>query len=593
MIRRLSILSIAFMLFSTACSPGHNLATSRSNDLAAAICPLPDLPRTVSDVAQVNGSDHLISGPGVTDNPPAAELDATAIYLSWAVYGYAKPENATLNSVTVDVESVTGDFWVGISDYQGSGSWDFYGPYTDDATVLVEGDPGQYVNETGNFNWVVAATSGSSLTLASSTIDYTGIVLPIYHVPPTGLEDVVPAPAADPSLVIMNDHEGVAEDGAPVVFYSADDGGQSNTFIGWYDGSAWESRELFAGERWTNVRAWWTGEAGLVVGYYHGEGAPEDPSEFLVVHTDAFFNPTTTESLGGAVDINPSFMDADYCAEADTLALIATYPAVPDSFVEVYKYPEGGDPQVDDDVFGNTILGCSVALSPDGSDGWGMYTSGTADTSETIILDYQMRSARFDGTDWAWDLSGYVDHNEPVAVDLHYTAAGDPEILLISARDLHIYVPFIIDLTATLYYDVVLGTYDGGWSYETLHQSDIDLGDIFNSNLGVDLGANVSWAAEDALHFANVDGTVSFTTTPEFAITGGLLTNHSNYMVGTGGNYEDNAYFTGAPGITHAWAAGPGGPACAYLHVEEADIDALLSGGVGDVEADLVYWSPE
>ena len=591
MFRRLFILFPAALLALAGCGGGSFQGPDTGETAFSLVGGLPDVPRLAAATGDIDGVDYLAAGPGLTEADPAVQLDAAGIPCSWALYGFAVTDGWVLNSLAVDAENVIGDYYIGISDYGVAGTWEFHGPYTGDATVSIDGDPGRYVSGSGNFHWVVLSTADGILDLVSSTVDYTGMGMPLFRVPPAGMQTAAPSPAADPSLVIMDEVPGSSEAGAPVVFYTAEDEGQANSFLSWYNGNAWESRVLDNTKRYTHARGYRDSEGNKVIAYYHGSGDPGDESILTRIFADDQWNVTGTEIVSGPYDKEPVLMRLDYCEATDTVAVMCSYNA---ETAEAAVYTVGPDwsAQATDLSFTDyNIVGVDVAFSPDGTTGMAIYSFGTYDDSETIILDYYLKYATYSDHSWTFSpsqVTDYEDH-EPLSLDVHYTDAGDCELVMVAARDLTI---SLIGLTATIYYDIALGEFDGSdWSFEDTFTSSINI-DLWNSELDVDLGADCSWAAPDAMFYANVDGTVEYTLSPSFALTGGALSNNTNYLVDDGTGYDDDSYFTGDPGITFSWAAGPDGPACAYLNVEEADINDLLNGGLEGIEADIVYWSP-
>lgn len=596
MYRLAFITMILAVLLLSSCSSGAAVPNPIGPAQLAGLTTLPDLPHVASSAEMVNGVDSTAAGPGATDDDPAVLLDAAGLTCSWAMYSFGAFEEMILNSLHVDVENVTGEFWVGLSNYGNTNAWEFQGPFTTDTDVSLAGIPGTYTSPlSSNLHWVVVADGDSNLRVVSSTVDYDLMGMPLFYVPPTGMQIIATPPATDPTLVIMTNAPSVAEEGAPVIFYTAGDGISANTHMAWYNGAEWENRVLDGTKRYTMARAHWTGSEGVIVCYYNGAGGIEDPSEIRLLYTDAewLINTTDSVNMGGPHNRIPTMLAMDHDDATHRTAAIHAYvqdlmpPQVQVSMVTDVGGSNSGDLAVVGDIYG----GVDIAFDPDPMDdgGWAMYSSGTYDTTDILLLDFQIKYARLSDMTWDWEAENYIDYNSPMAIDLHYAPDGVPRLLMISARDMSI--PFT-DITASLYYDAVLGTFNGaGWDFEDIFTSSIAI-HIFAQNMDVDLGVDVSWAASDALHFANVEGTVDFSLSPEFAITGGNLANNANYMTETAGEFSSSPYFTGDPGITHSWAAGPNGPACAYINVEQVDVDDVLSGDLSGIAADLVYWSP-
>jgi len=396
--------------------------------------------------------------------------------------------------------------------------------------------------------------------------------------------------------VLMPEIPNLAEEGAPVIFFTADDGGDQNTFIAYYDGSAWSQRLLAPdGPRITWPIARWNGDEGLIVAYDHEAGPPgPDPKGMVsVIKTDNRWSITSSEYITAPMGRPLTHLAMDYYAPDDQLGIIHAYvdqgagPQLDASMVT----PDAGY-YLSDLVLGDTIAGVDVAVDSAGS--WmAVYSSGTVDTSEDLDLSFIVKVGHSSGSNWSFSNGDITDYNEPLSLALGYAPDDTPQLLMVSGRNFELSIPPFIDITATLYYDVVMGTWLGNtWEYNPLFESTLEI-NILQSTADVDLGADISWAGNGAFSMSHVDGTIEVDLSGGFEITGGTLTNHSEYWMKLGGGFGITDIFTGDAGALFDWEENPSGSfSCAYIKAESVDIEEILGGNL-ESAGELLYWSPD
>jgi len=588
----ISILTFFLLACFAACSSTGPNPGESAPEFQPEIGPLPALPHMASESRIFDGVEYMAAGPGLTDNPPTVELNAEGIHCSWALYAYGLPGTLTLDMLSIDVESVSDQFWVALPDY-GTGHWEFHGPYTDDCLLPLAVDPEKYLSPEDNFYWVVIAENRHSLSVVGSTVATTGFTTPVYYVPPPGVQEVFAGPATDPYVIIMDDTVGSAEDGAPIVLYTADYEGEPNTYLAWYNGSAWESRVLDPMNRYTFGRGYWAGEYGMLYAYYHGAGGYPDYSAVTEFYMDATWN-ISGRSIRGSYDKVPDVLEFTR-NETTGMMAIMTGSNEGTGWVNVnYDFPTSGGGSLGITSLGMAELAdMTITFADEGLNGWMMYTVGQTDADQKLHHIYVVKYHEFVDGSWIQVPANYFYHDKPLLIDLHYTTAGEPELLAVCARDLQLTIPPDLDTPTTLFQDVCLATYTGSeWEFADLFTGTIDESNKESGELVLDIGVDISWAGADSLIYSNGAGTVTFTQDPEYAITGGTLTAQSTYLSRSEGTFGASAYYTGGSGVNFNWAEGPGGPVCVYIDNTEVPIEVLTAIEVRNLEGGVMYWGP-
>jgi len=599
MVRLRQALAVLSLLLLVGCSGIARFGDSPalqfpSQDILTTPGALPQAPRAVSASTTVDGSAHDGCGGSVTDQPPAAVIDAAAAPCSWARYVYGMPEGGELRFIGIEVEEVLGGYWVGLSDYGGTARWEWHGPYTASSMITPNGEPGNYLSATGNLYWVVLATTGNSLRVISSTVsgDWPDPEQ-VRRVPPPGQHLAAPGPAAHPSLVVMPQIEGVSEEGAPVIFYTAGEGEDANTCLAYYDGDEWVQRPAAPeGTRLTRGIARWTTQGGVIAAYNAstGLGAIGKPGTVNVLRTDSGWCITEAGYVGGPIDYALTQLAMDSDQSGDYVAITRSYDTSFGQKCGFNMLTPMGEHFSSPLELGDMVAAAAAAFDPTGGPTLAMYSMGTTDTDGTVLLDYMVTVQRFDDG-WNHD-SEWLDRGAPVGLDLGYSSAGDPQLLMVCGHDVALESPPEIDTEATLRFDVSIGTWNGlYWSYLDLLTGTATV-DYGMHEIEVDLAADAAWAGPAALSCSTAAGIVEYTADDGFAITAGDLAVTTHFYTDDGEGYGESAYFTGDAGLQHDWEEGPGGPCCAWIGADTIDIEVLL-----DVYAhqtgDLLYWSPD
>jgi hypothetical protein len=396
-------------------------------------------------------------------------------------------------------------------------------------------------------------------------------------------------PALGPSLVLMPESSGSAEEGAPAVFYGGVNADVSPVTIGYYDGAAWQQRGLTPElNTLLNPHCFWLEDAGegLLVAYDPASGGP------VQMYCNQYWMPIIDYPVGGPAGGVLSAMDVDYHAASGTIGIIAHYNTAGGQVIRVSTGShEQGWQHEDVTPTGDQVPGLAIGFSPDGTP-WAFYTHGTIDTSETIILDFDLEIGTYTGGSWNFVTSSH--DGEPLSLDLSFTPEGNPQLAFVSARDFNLSIPFVIDITATLYYDAVYAVNSGSaWSYTDIFTSSVSP-DFFGSKITLDVAADVAFTSPEQVVYANIAGDILFSydadADPAFQITGGELANDTISETQAGGDFSPDGYFTGTPGVGFSWQESTQ-PSCAYSLAEQVDITELLGGEV-NLENELLYWSP-
>lgn len=577
----------AISLFACACG-GIDQRPLQAEELGWFNLALPDMPHVVSDTAVINGTDHDAYGGQVIDEPPVATIDAQEENASWALYSFGLTD-CSLSSITVAVASVESEYWVGLANYEDN-RWDWRGPFTDDTEVAPWGDPDNYLSPTENVHWVVVASRGHSFFLISSTVAYSQDI--IFHVPPTGLQTITTDPALYPSLILMSEGTPRAEPGAPVIFFLGGEG--ANTYYAYYDGEAWQQKlALPEGPVITHpvargFPAYGGGTEALLAAY---DVADDKPYLYrfnnVMAHDGWPIHPKST----GAGALSMLAMDcldagiwvlAEVRTTGDDAQITAVYDDLTDSIKPVYQ-----ETLIAEDVAGIDVIyyGSKPTIA---------YSHGVVDDSDAILLDFAVTVANPGGSTW-WDTFPADYDHSPLSLDLGLDRDGNLQMLFIAGRNFDFVfpdppIPPLYEIHATLYYDVVAGTYNGtSWDYAEMFTSEAAI-EILENTLSPNWGINASWAGADALSYSHVDGIIEFTLSPSFEITGGELFNHVQLMERPSGSFVEGPEYSATPGVAFSWAEGPSGLSCAYIRAEQVDITEILGGQVA-ASSDLLYWS--
>lgn len=598
MLRPRQALAALSLLLLASCSGIVHLGDSPAlqfpnQDILTAPGALPQAPHVASASSVIDGDDHDGCGGSVTDDPPVAIVDAAATPCSWTRYVYGMPEGGELRFIGVEVEEVAGDYWVGLSDYGGTARWEWHGPYTASSLVFPAGQPADYLSPSGNLYWVVLASGGSSLRMVSSTVSGDWLEPePVRRMPPPGQHLAAPGPAAHPSLVLMPEIEGVSEEGAPVIFYTGGEGDEANTCLAFYDGDDWQQRPLAPeGTLLIHPIARWTTQGGVIAAYNASTslGAYGKPGLVNVMRTEPGWRVTEWQDIGGPIDYALTQLAMDCDAAGEDVSIVASYDTPFDQQGGFHMLTPQGTHYSAPLELGDKVAAAATAFDPAGGPTLAMYSMGTTDTDGTVLLDYMVTIQRFDDG-WSFDTE-WLDRGEPVGLDLGYSSAGDPQLLMICGHDVALQSPPEIDTEATLRFDVSIGTWNGlYWGYLDLLTGSATVDHELHT-IEVNIAADAAWTGPAALSCSTAAGIVEYTADDGFAITAGALAVATHFYTDTGEGFAESPYFSGDPGLQFDWEDSAGGPCCAYIGAETVEIEVLL-----DVYAhqtgDLLYWSP-
>ena len=134
---------------------------------------LPVLPaldsRAVSTSATVDGAGYDDCSAGCTIDGTALVMAGPAQSFTWALFGCNIPPDYLPSGLEVEVDSVSGQFWVAVSDYN-SGTWQWHGPYAHTAGVSPWERGVDMLSAGRDFYWAVAVEGGMSLRLIESRL---------------------------------------------------------------------------------------------------------------------------------------------------------------------------------------------------------------------------------------------------------------------------------------------------------------------------------------------------------------------------------------------------------------------------------------
>lgn len=136
------------------------------------------LPNATSYLVELPQGSHLVSSldyvPGSTTSFTSAtgtalapghmlDIEPLAESPAWAVYTFGLPDDHYPTGFSVNIYSLSGDFWLGLANYA-KGSWDWLGPYSNTGAVNIQ--PWEvgadYVSPGRNYVWAIVVEQGSS-----------------------------------------------------------------------------------------------------------------------------------------------------------------------------------------------------------------------------------------------------------------------------------------------------------------------------------------------------------------------------------------------------------------------------------------------
>ena len=415
----------------------------------------------------------------------------------------------------------------------------------------------------------------------------------IYNLAPAGDQVVVDSQCISPGIVSYSEHPDYSEDGACVIVYivinaSAD---SAQLMMAWHDSEQWLTREIGSGNRYGAAQAMLLPE---------DEGGPGLPlvlaydvtqSALVARYYDHDWNlveSETVDSGSGALTI----LSADLSADG-MVGVASAWNG--ESGSELRFSEDDGSGWQGSTVYSgtDTLGGLSFRYDPLGGDPWLLFTHGSIDTEDTLLLDFSMQQGRLSEGNWQLSELGHPD--SPLFVDLGFRADGSPQLAFTAARDYTINIPTFDPITLSLLMDVNTGEYSGGnWDMQRAYESEFGVSvDFLNGLLilSLDMAPAVGWATSDELLYTAISGSVDVaiaTQMPE----DGTLDSSNQYMVRSGGHaYNNSSKFSAAAGRSHAWASFQGQPNCCYVRSSSLEVSDLL-GGNFSAAGELAYWRP-
>ncbi|GEM_PF-1999642 len=140
---------------------------------ALAEIPFPDAVRQAS-MTQIIPGDSAVdtSATGTSyDAGHTLVIEPTTADYAWAIYGYALPDDQYPTGLSIDIYSLSGEFWLGLADYSRR-AWDWRGPFDTGGPLDLQPWTGgtDYVSETRELAWVVAAEQDSRVRISWSVV---------------------------------------------------------------------------------------------------------------------------------------------------------------------------------------------------------------------------------------------------------------------------------------------------------------------------------------------------------------------------------------------------------------------------------------
>jgi hypothetical protein len=559
--------------------------------------PLPQAGKAVSTIATVDGAttDPLYPGPGHTVQGTQLGLNATGMPVAWAMYSYAMPAGDGLGSLNV---LASGEFWVALSNYA-TGRWEWHGPFTEAASFLPASGPLNYTSPSGNLYWAVASASGKTAQVLQSVVSHAGLQ---FHVPPAGEATIATATMTQPCLAQMPAGVPTAQPGAPIIAYldrtATPTGTGHQLKLAHYDGAAWQTRDIAAGRLLCNPQIAFSGDQGYIVA---GDTVSLQTVAFVFDWEWQFMAEEPVAPWPGGD--NPVQFDMAVSPIDGSLGVIHGYKGNQVLYSARYGAAWLTDAPLPMTV-GDGAMGVSCAFAADGTP-WVAYAHGLF-TSQDLSLASTLEIGTRTGGTWtitpqtltADDEDGNPVATNPVAADLSFNTAGEPQLVFSSSRLAHISIPFIGAYTPPTLTDVMYGSYSGGnWTYTRLFtstfESDLNLIQL-NLTMYLDMAPLCGWAGPDALWFNQVlgDVTVHFNIgqEPIYTFIDPEVPTFLHYSERNGASFDPSPNFTGQNGSGFSWGTASGVRAAAYTGTGTINVESIIQSGQPSATGDLLYW---
>lgn len=543
--------------------------------------PLPAAARRASAVDVINGADYDAAGPGTTVAGTALLLNAAGIDYAWARYAFSVPAGEHVRNLSLDVQDVSGEYWVGLSNYAWN-RWEWHGPYSVSGDVPFNDPAADYESPGGVVYWVVLAARGHELRLNSSTVDHDQLSL---RPAPQDESLAASGNCASPSLIHLPPVDPVFQAGAPLIAYLNLGSGSPKLYLAYYTFGGWQQQPVLLERDFGPPALRWLGTEGVIVAYDYTSGALVDIRFDEQLQLKSLTPIMSGPGLGFAalaLDVGPggelgvahAYADATagqvYCSENTGLGW--------QNSAALHE----GDP----------VAALCFRYDPYADEPWLFFSHGTVDTSSTIIIRFTLEEGRRTAGEWNFTPFDYPD--AILTADLNFTDSGQPQLCFLAARDFSIDLPPLFSYTGTLIYDAVAAAKLGGtWGTTKVFTGSLTPDyDIPNDyvTLIMDAATEVGWAAENELAYAKISGAVDVDLNTQQP-TGGTLEPAIQYMVNPGTGFVNDARlsFT-SPGREFSWSPDVDGyAAAAFIKSGSIDPVALFNGQL-DQPGDLMYW---
>ncbi|MCB1216890.1 hypothetical protein KDL44_05830 [bacterium] len=411
---------------------------------------------------------------------------------------------------------------------------------------------------------------------------------------PSGDDLVDDGQCISPDLLSCEAFTDYSEAGAPFLVYIriGDVEAPASLMLAWYGEAGWTTQEIGGGAQYSACQA-------LLQPSLEGPPTPVvlahevNGNRLVARYYDADWNFLSEKDAGSATGALTA-LSAELAADGELCAASAWADGA-GSTVLVSSSIGGADFTSDTAYSGtDTLGGISFRFDPVGGDPWLVYSHGTINTDQTLLLDFSLEVGR--RSSGVWNFDTLATEGSPLLVDLGFRADNTPQLLFTSARDTTIEIPTQDPVTLSLLIDVYSAEYNGSaWDIQRAFESSfgVNFAKILSGllTLELELAPAASWAAPDQLLYVLITGSVDIsvaTQQPE----GGDLSSANQYMQrGAGHAYSDSAYYTGQSGRNFAWAEVLGQAACGYVRSSDVNVDNLLAGNFS-AAGELAFWRP-
>ncbi len=429
---------------------------------------------------------------------------------------------------------------------------------------------------------------------ASNVIQLAELDPSIYRLPPAQDWLVDAGQCLSPSLLLLHPWLGLSDEDAPVIVYTRVEAQEpvAPLMLSYYGEAGWTEQEIGDAGNYSNPMAVLTtgpevAPQSVVLAYRI------DTLGLVARYYDPQWNLLEERAVPGGNGVMTQLK-----LDRDTDGSLGAVSAWQDgnSGSVLYSWTDGDGNWNSQTVFeGTTISGVDFAFDPAGGDPWLVFTDGTINTDQTLLLDFSMQQGRLNGG--TWTLSPIPHPDSPLAVDIGFRADNTPQLAFSAARDYTVEIPFQDPITLSLLVDVNTAEYNGSsWDIQRAFESTLGVTiDAFPPTaiiLTLDMAPGAVWARADELLYNSVTGEVEVDLATQLP-QDGALSSDSQYMLRSGGHaYNNSNYYGGSSGRAHSWGQPIlSGPSCAYLRSTDLQVTDLLAGNFS-ASGELAYWRP-